>query len=126
MLSQYDDRVALTPAASKMRSGMALRRRNSESSEGVTLTRESACDRDEMWCDGVWVGPRSLRTFVRLNRFFVGFWAFVLTFISIAFWADAVGLTSWLLILPLAIATAAGGTACFMFGFSRGWIGDGD
>jgi hypothetical protein len=104
---------------------MTLRRR--EPSEGVTLTRESACDGDEMWSrDSVWVGPRSLRVFVRLNRFFVGFWAFVLTGISIGFWADAVGLTSWLLILPLAIATGVAATACFMFAFSRGWIAEGD
>jgi len=37
-----------------------------------------------------------------------------------------VGLRSWLLILPLAIPTAAAATACVAFGFSRGWIGDGD
>jgi hypothetical protein len=106
---------------------MALRRRNSEPSEGVKLRRESVCDRDEMWSsESVWVGPRSLRVFVRKNRFFVGFWAFVLTGISIAFWADAVGLRSWLLILPLSLATSAAATTCFMFAFSRGWIAEGD
>jgi hypothetical protein len=106
---------------------MALRRRNSEPSEGVTPPGESACElRDEMWRDNVWVGPRSLRVFVWLNRFFVGFWSLVLTGISIAFWADVVGLMSWLLIFPLSIATGAAATACFMFAFSRGWIAEGD
>jgi hypothetical protein len=105
---------------------MASRRRKPVPPIGVTPEPESIDASDALWCEGVWVGPRSSRVFVRRNRFFVGFWAFVLTGISIAFWADVVGLRSWLLILPLAIPTAAAATACVAFGFSRGWIGDGD
>jgi hypothetical protein len=81
-------------------------------------------NRDDLFVDGVWVGPRSLRVFVRVNRLFVAWWAFGLTFMSMGLWAAMV--ESLIVLLPLAIATGAAATACLMFAFSRGWVGDGD
>jgi hypothetical protein len=105
---------------------MAFCRRKPDSPTSATAEARSDDRSVALWCDGVWVGPRSLRVFVRQNRFLVGFWAFVLTGISVAIWADTAGLRSWLLILPLAIPTGAAATAGVAFGFSRGWIGDGN
>jgi hypothetical membrane protein len=69
-------------------------------------------------------GPPSLRVFARANPFFVAWWTFILSFISIAMWAGVV--RSLPLLLPLAIATGAAATTCVMFAFSHGWIADGD
>lgn len=105
---------------------MAFRRRSPEPPTEFIPGDDRAFDDDALWCDGVWIGPRSLRVFVRRNRFIVGFWVIVFTGMSIAFWADVIGLKTWVLILPLAIPTATAAAACFAFAFSRGWIGDGD
>jgi hypothetical protein len=75
--------------------------------------------------DPVWVGPRSLRVFLRENRFFAGGWlAFCLIFATVA-WA------SWEAIpvfvgVPIGLLTGGGGWLGFMFAFSRGWIAEGD
>ena len=82
---------------------------------------------DPGWDDnGVWVGPRDLRHFLRVNWFFVAFWDFVVTFIALAFWFDVAKISSWLLALSLAVVSGGLLTVGFMFSFSRGWIAEGD
>jgi hypothetical protein len=74
------------------------------------------------WC---WVGPRSLRFFLRVNRGFVGIWLFVICGIALGFWVDVSDVPSWS-VPPLTIATGTGATVAFMFCFSRAWVRDGD
>lgn len=80
---------------------------------------------EERWDDGLWVGPRSLRVFLGANRFFVGWWLFILTAIALAFWIDVANLR-FPFALPLAIVTGGAITLGAMFAFSRGWIREGD
>jgi hypothetical protein len=80
---------------------------------------------EEMWVDGVWAGPRSLRFFLRVNRVFFGVWLLVVCGIALAFWVDGSGVPSWSAPL-LAIVTGTGVTVAFMFCFSRGWVREGD
>jgi hypothetical protein len=87
---------------------------------------EPEAEVEEMCVDGRWVGPPSLRLFVRANRFFVAFWFFILTFMSVAFWFDPGGISSLWLAVPLAVITGGTVTLAFMFAFSRGWISEGD
>ena len=79
----------------------------------------------DLWVDGVWVGPRSLRFFLRVNWFLVVAWLLILCGIALAIWIDVAEVPSWS-IPPLTIATGTGATLAFMFGFSRGWIREGD
>lgn len=80
---------------------------------------------DEMWVDGVWVGPRSLRFFLRVNRVLVRIWLFVICGIVLGFWVDVTDVPSWS-VPPLTIATGTGVTVAVMFCFSRAWVRDGD
>ena len=64
---------------------MATRRRKPDPPMGVTPEPEPIDGSDALWREGVWVGPRSSQVFVRQNRFFVGFWAFVLTCFALGY-----------------------------------------
>ena len=95
-------------------------------STGTRATRpEPTASVEEMWVDGVWAGPRSLRFFLRANRVFFGIWLFVIGGIALAFWVDVSGVPSWSA-PPLAIVTGTGVTVAFMFCFARGWVHEGD
>ena len=76
--------------------------------------------------DPVWVGPRSLRIFLRQNRLFAGWWLFGLSFISFGFWVDAGGISSPFAAIPLGLLTGVIVWLGFMFAFSRGWLAEGD
>jgi hypothetical protein len=82
--------------------------------------------RDDWYEGNTWVGPRSLRVFLRANPGFAAFWLLVTTFMGIGLWMDAVGVRSFLLALPLALVTGTAVTLACMFAFSRGWISDDD
>jgi hypothetical protein len=86
---------------------------------------ESGGTADDLWVHGVWVGPRSLRLFLRVNRFFVAWCLFILALIALAFWSDVGGVSSWFA-FPLSIVTGAVLTLVIMFAFSRGWVREGD
>ena len=79
----------------------------------------------DLWDDGVWIGPRHLPFFLRANVVFVAFWFVIVTGICLAVWADAAHLR-FAFALPLGLASGAAVTFIFMFGFSRGWVADGD
>jgi hypothetical protein len=82
-------------------------------------------DVHDLWDDGRWIGPRSLRVFLRVNRGFALLWYLVLAGICWAVWSDVLG-APWFASLPLGLASSTLPTLAFMFLFSRGWISEGD
>jgi hypothetical protein len=79
----------------------------------------------EMWVDGVWVGPRSLLFFLGANRFFVAWCLLIVNGIALGIWVEVVDVPSWS-VPQLTIVTGTGLTVAFMFCFSRGWVREGD
>ena len=73
----------------------------------------------------VWVGPRSVRLFVRAHRVQAGLsllWSFWFAYLG---WSNWDAISQWTAI-TLGVITGAVGWVGLMFGFSRGWLADGD
>jgi hypothetical protein len=76
--------------------------------------------------NATWIGPRDLRYFLRANRFLVSYWTVGLMFLSWGFWVDAADLGALWLSVPLGVVTGGFAALALTFGFSRGWISEGD
>ena len=77
----------------------------------------------DLWENGHWRGPRSVRAFVRENRGFPWFY--------LLFWTAIFGVILWdgvrrWYAFPIAVMAAAALTFVLVFLFSRGWLGNAD
>ena len=72
-----------------------------------------------------WIGPPSLRLFVRHNLVFAAIWATSLTIMATGVW-HALADGSWFVGIPLGLVTGVLITIAFLFPYSRGWLPAGD